>query len=295
MNNEALTHLTKEYVGRGIGWGIEPHGKEIGLYFVTGRSEASRNREFQIGQHEPFTINVARPAADNALPLPADHALIYYNALRITANERILSNGAQTDVVAAFADAHEYLSALKLVSDAFGEPREVTYKNARGEQQTIDLANFEPDAPNYTSRITVVGNDSGAAFSTISPGQNQLLRAHNTRAFVKEPGILRLITTYDGANVPGGQPLPRFAGEPLTMEVFSDDVGTLVREIYYRLGPKTDSSDLFGKKILQRGADFRVGVIGYSYDSHSRRYEGTIIQNHPNARPTERTFWGIAL
>lgn len=99
-------------------------GNAMMAYAVEGRSPGSRNR--RLTQQDNV---VSTEVADTSLPV-GDPELTIYDAMRRVGDVHIVSNGNQTDTVA------RYLRTEKQVADA------------------LSVTEHEPDAPNYTPRIT---------------------------------------------------------------------------------------------------------------------------------------------
>lgn len=160
------------YPGRGIVVGA---GRVY--YFIMGRSENSRNRIFA------ETPDGIRTEAFDPAKL-ADPSLIIYHPVRRVPGALIVTNGDQTDTI---RDTGDFRAAL--------ETRE-----------------FEPDAPNYTPRISAVCYyDSGAfELSILKRVQGRCLREFFAYAGC-EPGTGFFLSTYQG----DGDPLPSFSGEPV--------------------------------------------------------------------------------
>ena len=115
------------YPGRGIILGRSADdSKTMIAYFIMGRSENSRNRVFT------ETEDGIRTEAFDPAKL-SDPSLIIYHPVRVMANGMtIVTNGDQTDTIRDnILEGHCYRHAL--------HTRE-----------------FEPDAPNYTPRISGV-------------------------------------------------------------------------------------------------------------------------------------------
>ena len=112
------------YPGRGIIIGKTPDGKKaVTAYFIMGRSENSRNRIFvEDGQ------GIRTQAFDESKL--TDPSLIIYAPVRVLGNKTIVTNGDQTDTI------YE------------GMDRQLTF------EQSLRSREFEPDAPNYTPRIS---------------------------------------------------------------------------------------------------------------------------------------------
>ncbi|MGI6269368.1 MAG: IMP cyclohydrolase [Candidatus Howiella sp.] len=183
-----LDKLLKEnaYPGRGIVAGLTPDGKRgVFAYFIMGRSENSRNRVFVTDG------DGIRTEAFNPSKL-ADPSLIIYAPVRVFKNATVVTNGDQTDTVYAYLKQGESFEAA------------------------LRTRAFEPDAPNFTPRISAVGRVNEGKFSyklsiLKSAGGN---RASCERFFYEYDapvaGEGRFIHTYRC----DGDPIPSFCGEP---------------------------------------------------------------------------------
>ena len=126
MKNLDLTALLRgnPYPGRGIVLGSSPDGeKSVVAYFIMGRSENSRNRVFV------ETPDGIRTQAFDPSKM-TDPSLIIYAPVRVFGTSTIVTNGDQTDTI------REGLAAGKTFA------------------QALHTRTFEPDAPNYTPRIS---------------------------------------------------------------------------------------------------------------------------------------------
>ena len=112
------------YPGRGIIIGRSKDGtKAVTAYFIMGRSENSRNRIF-VEDGEGIRTQAFDPSK------LVDPSLIIYAPVRVLGNKTIVTNGDQTDTI------YE------------GMDRQLTF------EQSLRSREFEPDAPNYTPRIS---------------------------------------------------------------------------------------------------------------------------------------------
>ena len=120
--SEELSSTT--YPGRGIIIGRSADGsKAVCAYFIMGRSNNSRNRIF-VEEGEGIRTQAFDPAAME------DRSLIIYSPVRVLGNKTIVTNGDQTDTI------YE------------GMDKQMTF------EQSLRSREFEPDAPNYTPRIS---------------------------------------------------------------------------------------------------------------------------------------------
>lgn len=179
------------YPGRGIALGITPEGKRlVVVYFIMGRSENSRNRVF-IMEGENLRIQPHDPAG------VSDPSLIIYRPIRRVDNRLIVTNGDQTDTIyRALRAGGSFESALRTRS-------------------------FEPDAPNWTPRISALADcDSGSFRMSILKAQDA--EGERCLRFFFEypplPGRGYFLHTYRG----DGPALSSFAGEPLGIPIPED-------------------------------------------------------------------------
>lgn len=180
------------YPGRGIVIGTSGDGKRsIVMYFIMGRSENSRNRIFE------KTDDGIRTAAFDESKV-TDPSLIIYRPVRVVGGITIVSNGDQTDTI------WNYLT------------KGATYHAA------LETREFEPDAPNYTPRISAIVQSGGAyTMSILKTAEGD--SAHCLRFFFEYPksmaGLGHMLTTYET----DGDPLPSFCGEPIAIDMSGTD------------------------------------------------------------------------
>ena len=185
------------YPGRGIIFGrTKDNKKNIIAYFIMGRSENSRNRVF-VETEDGIRTEAFDPSK------MTDPALIIYHPVRACGGKTVVTNGDQTDTIC------EYLEQGKSYIDA------------------LRTRQFEPDAPNYTARISGVINEDGSYSLSILKNFTSD-RTSNKRFFYEYdkpvPGLGHFIHTY----LCDGDPLPPFRGEPkcvrieLPIEEFAD-------------------------------------------------------------------------
>lgn len=181
-----------KYPGRGIILGKSPDGKSmVQVYWIMGRSSNSQNRIFE-------------KIADGVQIVPFDPAkvedpsLIIYDPIKQQGDHHIISNGDQT------ATIEEYLAEGKSFEDA------------------INTRMFEPDAPNYTPRISGVmnlktGENKISIIKTI--GNQEDYYTHKFFSYNDfKPATGFCISTYEN----DGNPLISFTGEPIQVEIFND-------------------------------------------------------------------------
>lgn len=182
------------YPGRGIVLGRSADGTQaVAAYFIMGRSENSRNRVF-VRDGDGIRTQAFDPAK------LTDPSLIIYAPVRVRGNKTIVTNGDQTDTVYD------------------GMSRGQTF------EQTLRAREFEPDAPNYTPRISgILHVESGQCDYALSilksdggdPAScNRFTFSYST----PKAGYGRFIHTYRG----DGEPLPSFEGEPELITIDGD-------------------------------------------------------------------------
>lgn len=170
------------YPGRGILAGTAPDGRAVFAYFLTGRSENSRNRLLR-EENGCLHIDLADPAKLE------DASLICYTPVRPYGAQLIVSNGDQTETI---------YEALQ---------HGISFRHALAQRC------FEPDAPHYTPRISALLQPSGYQMSLLrrTGCDGSCLRLYWHYQAVA--GIGHLLCTYRG----NAAPLPSFTGAPLSM------------------------------------------------------------------------------
>ena len=123
------------YPGRGIVLGRSTDGtKAVAAYFIMGRSANSRNRIF-VEEGRGIRTQAFDPSKME------DPSLIIYAPVRVLGNKTIVTNGDQTDTI------YE------------GMDKQLTF------EQSLRSRKFEPDAPNYTPRISGVMHVENGSYS----------------------------------------------------------------------------------------------------------------------------------
>ena len=186
------------YPGRGIVIGRSADGaKAITAYFIMGRSANSRNRVF-VTEGEGIRTEAFDPSKME------DPSLIIYAPVRVLGKYTIVTNGDQTDTV------YE------------GLEKGLTF------EQSLRSRTFEPDAPNYTPRISGLMELEGGAYdfsmSILKSADGDPASTERFTFSYEAPKAAegRFIHTYQG----DGSPLPSFSGEPekvaFTQEMTAD-------------------------------------------------------------------------
>ena len=196
MKTADLGELLKAnaYPGRGIVIGRSEDGtKAVTAYFIMGRSENSRNRVF-VEEGEGIRTQAFDPSKME------DPSLIIYAPVRVLGNDTIVTNGDQTDTV------YDLMSEGKTF------------------EESLRTREFEPDAPNYTPRISGIMHVEGGSYDyamSILKSNNGNPEACNRYTFsYSNPvnGEGHFIHTYMG----DGNPLPSYEGEPTLVDVLDD-------------------------------------------------------------------------
>ena len=211
------------YVGRGIVIGKSADGeKAVTAYFIMGRSENSRNRIFEKKGDEiiiyPFDASKVE-----------DPSLIIYSPVRVIDNKLIVTNGDQTDTVYDFV------------------------KEGKTFEEALDTRCFEPDAPNYTPRIsgmiTFGENDFTYKMSILkSADENGTECNRYTFSYNPLAGLGHFIHTYNC----DGNPIPTFTGEPERVAI-PNDIDEFTNNIWDNLNEQNKIS------LYVRYVDLKTG------------------------------------
>ena len=188
MKKIALEQELKQnaYPGRGIVLGKSADGKSaVCAYFIMGRSSNSRNRVF-VTEGDGIRTEAFDPSKLE------DPSLIIYAPVRVLGNKTIVTNGDQTDTIYELMDQQQTF------------------------EQALRTREFEPDAPNFTPRISgIVKKENGNMSYALSILKSANGNPDSCQRFTfsyKAPiaGEGHFIHTYQG----DGNPLPSFEGEP---------------------------------------------------------------------------------
>ncbi len=229
------------YPGRGIVVGETKDGtRAFFAYFIMGRSENSRNRVFRAyGEEirtEPFDAQKVQ-----------DPSLILYSPVKAAGRHVIVTNGDQTDTIAAsLAAGHCFRHALM--------------------QRT-----FEPDAPNFTPRISAIlhlgkgAEDFSYELSILKCGDKKgggCDRFFFT--YTPERGTAHFLHTYKK----DADPLPSFEGEPMRVAL-GNDLSAIAEEIWANLNEANKIALVCRTYDLATGASAQVLKNKYTEGSHA--------------------------
>ncbi|HOL84173.1 MAG TPA: IMP cyclohydrolase [Thermoclostridium caenicola] len=218
------------YPGRGIVLGATEDGRKLAqIYWIMGRSENSRNRVFQ----EESGFVRTRAFDESKL---TDPSLIIYYPVKHHQDVHVVSNGDQTDTVI------DYLKAGK------------------SWQEALMTRTFEPDAPNYTPRITgIMDLKAPWAYALSILKSQDGDEGHCLRHFYFYEKALygygHCIHTYQG----DGNPLPSFSGEPYIMPVPENPEKAC--QLYWSLLNEENRISLLAKYIDVETGKFEIRMI----------------------------------
>lgn len=233
MNTILLENELKgnPYPGRGIVVGKSPNGKyAVAAYFIMGRSENSRNRIFvEDGE------GIRTQAFDDSKL--SDPSLIIYAPVRVLGNTTIVTNGDQTDTV------------FELMQ------KQQTF------EQALRTREFEPDAPNYTPRISAMMKVEKGAYqyemSILKSNQGNPASCNRYTFQYSNPvaGEGHFIHTY----MQDGDPLPSFEGEP-KLVAMSDDMDSFTETLWENLNEDNKVS-LFVRYIDIETGEYKTNIV----------------------------------
>lgn len=222
------------YPGRGIVIGRSKDGKKaVTAYFIMGRSANSRNRVF-VEDGEGIRTQAFDPSKLE------DPSLIIYAPVRVLGNKTIVTNGDQTDTIYELMDKQQTF------------------------EQALRTREFEPDAPNYTPRISGIMHIDKGEFNyamSILKSNNGNPDACNRYTFAYENPVAgegHFIHTYKC----DGNPLPSFEGEPKLVAI-PDDMDTFADTLWNSLN-----------------ADNKVSLFVRYIDIETGKYESKIINKN---------------
>lgn len=225
INNIAKLIEGNSYVGRGIVIGKTEDGtKALTAYFIMGRSNNSRNRIFVENGDEV----IIHPYDASKVE---DPSLIIYSPIRKFENNLIVTNGDQTDTV------YDGLEAGKSFS------------------QALESREFEPDAPNFTPRIsgmmTFENDDFTYQMSILKSADAEGTACNRfTYSYASLKGLGHFIHTY----VCDGAPIPTFQGEPERVAM-GNDIDAFTNELWNALDEDNKIS------LYVRTVDLKTGEI----------------------------------
>ena len=220
------------YPGRGILIGKNTAGTHaVIVYFIMGRSVNSRNRVFE------ETADGIRTRAFDESKL-TDPSLIIYHPVRVTGDTTIVTNGDQTDTICQYIE------------------------NGGCFRDALLTRTYEPDAPNYTPRISGAVCTADHKMSYLMSVLRKDEESENCRRFFYkfsgvDAGVGHIIHTYGG----DGDPLPSFSRAPVEIEM-GLDAESVADEVWQALNE-----------------DNRVSLFVRELDLKTNQNERTVIIN----------------
>ena len=217
------------YPGRGLVIGRATEDLWVIVYWIMGRRTNSRNRRFVAED------GVLRTEPVDA-SLVADPSLIIYEAMLDLPGIYLVSNGDQT-------------RTMYRTIQGGGTIEEALAKRER-----------EPDAPNFTPRISGMFSVKGNAVSTVLSilKANPIDPTYTDRYFYRpampQAGYGVGLTTYSG----DGDPLPSFAGDPLLLPCLG--TGQEIMEKYWDALNAENRVSLAVKEISQQSGKSQIFI-----------------------------------
>ena len=222
------------YPGRGIVIGKSADEKyAIMADFIMGRSSNSRNRVF-VEDKDGIRTQAFDPSKLE------DPSLIIYAPVRVLGNKTIVTNGDQTDTIYELMDKQQTF------------------------EQALRTRTFEPDAPNYTPRISgilhIEGGSYHYAMSILKSNQGDPSSCNRFTYAYENPkaGEGQFIHTYQK----DGSPLPSFEGEPKLVGI-EGDIDSFTKLLWDSLNEENKVS------LFVRYIEIETG-----------RYESRIVNKH---------------
>ena len=219
------------YPGRGIVIGKSADGKyAVTAYFIMGRSANSRNRIF-VEDGAGIRTQAFDPSKLE------DPSLIIYAPVRVLGNKTIVTNGDQTDTIYELMDKQQTF------------------------EQALRTREFEPDAPNYTPRISGIMHLENGGYNyamSILKSNNGDPSSCNRFTFAYQnpkAGEGRFIHTYMG----DGSPLPSFEGEP-TLVGNEGSIDELTKTVWENLNEENKVS-LFVRYIEIATGNYESRIV----------------------------------
>ena len=231
-----LKHLSEElsastYPGRGIVVGRSEDGRyAVTAYFIMGRSVNSRNRIF-VPDGDGLRTQAFDPSKME------DPSLIIYAPVRVLGTNTIVTNGDQTDTI------WQGLQEGK----TFGESRR--------------CREFEPDAPNYTPRISALLDTRGGEYEyrmsilKSADGDPSCCERFTYSYDNPRAGEGHFIHTYQC----DGNPLPSFEGEPVRVDI-TGDIDSFTELVWNHLNEDNKVS-LFVRFIDIQSGEFETRIV----------------------------------
>ena len=229
MNRKTISEELRNntYPGRGIIIGKSEDGENMVIvYFIMGRSVNSRNRVF-IEQECGIRTEAFDPAK------LSDPSLVIYAPVRVIDGKTIVTNGDQTDTIYDFI------------------------KDGKTFEEALRTRTFEPDAPNFTPRVSGIVENGTYKLSILKSNNGNPDSAQRFFYEYMEPvaGEGHFIHTY----LHDGNPIPSFEGDPTPMEI-KGDIDSITKEVWESLNEENKVS-LFVRTINLKSGEEQTRII----------------------------------
>ena len=229
MNRKTISEELRNntYPGRGIIIGKSEDGENMVIvYFIMGRSVISRNRVF-IEQEGGIRSEAFDPAK------LSDPSLVIYAPDRVIDGKTIVTNGDQTDTIYDFI------------------------KDGKTFEEALRTRTFEPDAPNFTPRVSGIVENGTYKLSILKSNNGNPDSAQRFFYEYMEPvaGEGHFIHTY----LHDGNPIPSFEGDPTPMEI-KGDIDSITKEVWESLNEENKVS-LFVRTINLKSGEEQTRII----------------------------------
>lgn len=229
MNRKTISEELRNntYPGRGIIIGKSEDGENMVIvYFIMGRSVNSRNRVF-IAQEGGIRTEAFDPAK------LSDPSLVIYAPVRVIDGKTIVTNGDQTDTIYDFI------------------------KDGKTFEEALRTRTFEPDAPNFTPRVSGIVENGTYKLSILKSNNGNPDSAQRFFYEYMEPvaGEGHFIHTY----LHDGNPIPSFEGDPTPMEI-KGDIDSITKEVWESLNEENKVS-LFVRTINLKSGEEQTRII----------------------------------
>ena len=229
MNRKTISEELRNntYPGRGIIIGKSEDGENMVIvYFIMGRSVNSRNRVF-IEQEGGIRTEAFDPAK------LSDPSLVIYAPVRVIDGKTIVTNGDQTDTIYDFI------------------------KDGKTFEEALRTRTFEPDAPNFTPRVSGIVENGTHKLSILKSNNGNPDSAQRFFYEYMEPvaGEGHFIHTY----LHDGNPIPSFEGDPTPMEI-KGDIDSITKEVWESLNEENKVS-LFVRTINLKSGEEQTRII----------------------------------
>ena len=229
MNRKTISEELRNntYPGRGIIIGKSEDGENMVIvYFIMGRIVNSRNRVF-IEQEGGIRTEAFDPAK------LSDPSLVIYAPVRVIDGKTIVTNGDQTDTIYDFI------------------------KDGKTFEEALRTRTFEPDAPNFTPRVSGIVENGTYKLSILKSNNGNPDSAQRFFYEYMEPvaGEGHFIHTY----LHDGNPIPSFEGDPTPMEI-KGDIDSITKEVWESLNEENKVS-LFVRTINLKSGEEQTRII----------------------------------